>query len=396
MTGVEAIDDLIFFNIELKLEADLKNDVTLIYDNKETVLKNKDILAVQMSIPYSESQDDCTLIRFTGFKADPLPQISIKELSINGYPVHDFRSLLSFEMVDNAFVENKKIDQMDVVSFNGVLRLEKKKNKDRMTWFPFTYSRKRTGVVYKNGILNCLSRYGCFGGIDCRHDPQWQKFVFEKKSYDMVALGCSITAGSGIEKDRTWPRLFDKTFGTQTLNLGVPGGGTDQILNNVKHLIEQDIEFKKLIILFPVFGRRLCRIRKYGLFFNIPMMARGDNDPMDEGKFNIFFNREELNKYAKEKSKEIVATYNPRRDHLIIKRTIGLLESHGVDFYVSSWSRDTFDFLEQSVDQKNLLPMFNKENDNARGKDGTHPAESIHEKWVKNVEIQIDLGKKLA
>lgn len=212
----------------------------------------------------------------------------------------------------------------------------------------------------------------------------------------MVALGCSITAGSGIEKDRTWPRLFDKTFGTQTLNLGVPGGGTDQILNNVKHLIEQDIEFKKLIILFPVFGRRLCRIRKHGLFFNIPMMASGDNDPMDEGKFNIFFNREELNKYAKEKSKEIVATYNPRRDHLIIKRTIGLLESHGVDFYVSSWSRDTFDFLEQSVDQKNLLPMFNKENDNARGKDGSHPAESIHEKWVKNVEIQIDLGKKLA
>jgi len=342
-----------------------------------------------MQVPFTDHEERINLIKFTGFRPDPSPQIYIKKLRINGYEVHDFKGLLTFQMVGNTLAENKKIDQVDVVNFNGVLSLETQKNKDRMTWFPFTYSKKRTGVVYKNGILNCLSRYGCVGGSDCRHHPPWQKFIIKRKSYDMVAMGCSITAGTGIEKDRTWPRLLDKTFGTQTLNLGVPGSGTDQILNNVKYLIEQNIQFKKLIILFPVFGRRLYRIRRHDMNFNMI-------DVRDILDMNIFFQKDELDQYFKERSKDRVTRYNPRRDQLIIRRIINILESNGIDYHVSSWSRDTFDFLEQMVDQKNLLPMFNKEEDTAVGIDGSHPAESIHEKWAKSIETQVGLSEKIA
>lgn len=389
MPGVEAIDDPIFFDIELRLEADLEDDVTLNYENKQIVLANKKTLSIKMRGDYSESKDDCTLVKFTGIKSETSSQISIKELIINGYKVHDFKTLLSYQITDSTSGENKKIDLPDVITFNGILSLETTKNKDRMTWFPFTYSKQRTGVVYKNGILNCLSRYGCFGGSDCRHHPPWQKFIFKRKSYDMVAMGCSITAGTGIEKDRTWPRLLDKTFGTQTLNLGVPGSGTDQILNNVKYLIEQDIQFKKLIILFPVFGRRLYRIRRHDMNFNMI-------DVRDIPDMNIFFQKDELDQYFKERSRDRVTRYNPRRDQLIIRRIINILESNGIDYHVSSWSRDTFGFLEQVVDQKNLLPMFNKEQDSAVGIDGSHPAEAIHEKWAKSIETQLGLGKKTA
>jgi len=60
---------------------------------------------------------------------------------------------------------------------------------------------------------------------------------------------------------------------------------------------------------------------------------------------------------------------------------------------MSSWSKDTYEFLTDSIAETNLLPMFNEEGDDSRGIDGSHPAENIHEKWVKSIEKQIGLGK---
>ena len=390
MSQSEQIVEPIVFRLDLTLEANLRNEITINYQGKETVIKDQERLSIQMQVPFTDVEERIELIKFTGFRPDPSPQILIRKLLINGYEVHDYRNLFSFDMADNAFVENKVIPETDVISFNGALNLETKKNRDRFTWFPITYSRNRTDMVYRNTILNCQSQYGCFAGLDCQHDPLWKRYELRGEEYDFIALGCSVTAGTGIEKHRSWPALLGDT----TLNLGVPGGGCDTMLNNIKCLIDKKIRFKKAILLFPSEGRRLFRLKRHGYSFNLPMLAPIEtNQPMDVGKFNIFFDKHELDDYSKQKSKELIINYDPKRDHRIIKRISKLLKDNGIEFYMSSWSKDTYEFLTDSIAETNLLPMFNEEGDDSRGIDGSHPAENIHEKWVKSIEKQIGLGK---
>ena len=37
--------------------------------------------------------------------------------------------------------------------------------------------------------------------------------------------------------------------------------------------------------------------------------------------------------------------------------------------------------------------MFNKEDNQSKGKDGVHPSEKIHEKWVNSIKKQIGYGE---
>ena len=375
----------IFFHVELTLEGDLTDQIQLDFDAHSMTMEGTDVKKVRMRLPFSD-ESKLELLTIKGFTATPDTQIVIKKLSINGYDVNNFRSLLSFDVKNNAFVENKTIPETDIISFNGVLNLETKKNRDQFLWFPMTYSKERTSIVYRNSILNCQSPYGCFAGLDCHHDPLWKRYELSDKEYNFIALGCSVTAGTGIQTHRSWPALL----GNGTLNLGVPGGGCDTMLNNIKSVIDKKIRFKKVLMLFPSEGRRLYRLKKHGLAFNLPMLAPIEtNQPMDVGKFNIFFDKDELHDYSNKKSKELIVKYDPKRDHKIIKRISKLLKDNDIEFYMSSWSKDTYEFLKNFVDRGNLLPMFNEEDDDSRGIDGSHPAESIHEKWVKSIEDQI-------
>jgi len=404
MLTSEKIVEPIIFTLELTLEAKIEDDeIKLQFGDKETIMKNGDIKKVQFRIGFSDEQDRIKLIELSGFNPNPSTEIVIKKLVINGYEVRDFRPLLSFDMIDNLFVENKKMEVTDRVCFNGVLNLETQKHRDRFTWFPNTYSKQRSGIVFKNGILNCQSQYGCFPELGCHHDPEWKKFdltsPLDGVIPDIVVFGCSFTAGSGIEKNRSWPRLLELNYGKRVLNLSVPGGGCDSILNNINHLIKRNIKMKKVIILFPDEGRRLYRFRKHDYFFNFPFLvghAIKNIEPIDAGKFSIFFEKDELNTYAREKSKELVLKYNPSRDHKIIKRITKILHSNGVEFHLSSWSKSTYQFLESFLNGVNLLPMFNEKGDKTVGIDNEHPAEHIHEEWVKSIEKKIGVSKKIA
>lgn len=373
------------FKVTLFLRANLANKIRIDHGQGYTIIGNNDHRSITIDLSYN-GQIKIPFLEVSGFKADPTSYVKIDKFEINGYDVNNFRSLLSFDVKNNAFVENKTIPELDIISFNGVLNLETKKNRDQFLWFPMTYSKERTSIVYRNSILNCQSPYGCFAGLDCHHDPLWKKYELSDKEYNFIALGCSVTAGTGIQKHRSWPALL----GNGTLNLGVPGGGCDTMLNNIKSVIDKKIRFKKVLMLFPSEGRRLYRLKKHGLTFNLPMLAPIEtNQPMDVGKFNIFFDKDELYDYSNKKSKELIVKYDPKRDHKIIKRILKLLKDNDIEFYMSSWSKDTYEFLKNFVDRGNLLPMFNEEDDDSRGIDGSHPAESIHEKWVKSIENQI-------
>lgn len=379
------------FKIELMLEADLDEMINLRGGNSEYNIGHKDVLMVEREVIFSDHEHKIRLFEFSGFHRKPRPHIKIKEVMINGYRVRDFNHLFSFELTRNAHVENKLIEASDTISFNGHLNLETRTNRDRLIWFPTTYSKCRTSIVHRNEILNCQSGYGCFTGLDCRHDPLWQRYELGGGPYDCIALGCSITAGIGIRVLRSWPSLL----GNNILNLGIPGGGCDAILNNLKCLLDNKIRFRKIVILFPNPGRRLYRIRKNGHFFNYPMSPSTQKTGHD-GHFNIFFHKDQLDKIFDDKKKHSIMNFNPRRDQKIITRIIELLKHTDIEFYMSSWSKDTYQFLESLPIQKHLLPMFNEEGDPSTGRDGSHPAEHIHEKWVESIKYQIGLGEKTA
>lgn len=383
------------FKVNFVLQSKLIN-TTIKIDTAEgtTFLQGNDKKEINIGCVLGDN-DKIPMLTITGFQPDPLPEIFIKEMKINGYDVEDFKSLLSFDMKGNKFVKDERIDAPDSITFNGCLNLDVERNRDRLTWFPVNYSTSRKFFHYSNIILNCQSEYGCYEGNDCRHDPPWKifnldEFTGHRNNFDLVAVGCSFTAGMGILKDRSWPGILKNDFKQSTLNLGVPGIGHDGILNNVKRIISSDVDFKKMIILLPSINRRSYTIERHNLYFNF--ISR-KNIEITERHFNIFFDKNELEEIIKSKHRKFTLNFNPKRNVLIIKRLIRLLESSKTDYYISSWSDEVYDIVRGVTPSHRLLPMFNEDQDESKGKDREHPAESIHEKWVKSIENQIGTGK---
>jgi len=131
-------------------------------------------------------------------------------------------------------------------------------------------------------------------------------------------------------------------------------------------------------------------IVRHGFYFNF--ISRKNIDIFAK-HFNIFFDKNELEEIIKSKHRKLTLDFNPKRNVMIIKRLIRLLESTKTDYYISSWSDEVYDIVRDITPSHRLLPMFNEDQDELKGKDREHPAESIHEKWVKSIENQIGIGK---
>jgi len=114
--------------------------------------------------------------------------------------------------------------------------------------------------------------------------------------------------------------------------------------------------------------------------------SRVHSQGVNEGNFNIFFQKDELDEIYKERHRDMVLSGSTERDTRIIKRLVRVLNDHRIDYAVSSWSEATYEVLEKNIEEDKLLPMFNKDLDTRTGQDGKHPAEQIHEKWVKSIE----------
>ena len=68
---------------------------------------------------------------------------------------------------------------------------------------------------------------------------------------DILAIGCSVTAGLGLPYDMTWPHLVAKET-KQTVNvIGIPGAGVEQILHNALLYMEKFGKPKKIMALMP-------------------------------------------------------------------------------------------------------------------------------------------------
>lgn len=378
--------------LKLHLKADLNDSqIKIIHGGKVTSLTGTERKSLELNINY-DGEHDLEICEFQGFGTSPDTSIAIERLEINGYEVNDFYSMLYFGMTNNLFVENKRIRGIDNVCFNGKLGIDSSdKSRDRMVWFPWTYSHNRNDMVWSNETLNCQSHIGCYGSADCLHDPPYKIFDSKKirgDDYDFVALGCSYTAGTGIDKRLAWPSVLEDRRKIKILNLGVPGGGFDTVLINLKWLVRNKIQFKKVVILLPAPGRRVSIVRRHDLYFHLVTCGTEVSD-IGDGKFCIFFQKDELTSLWHRCHRKMVIGSDSSRDEKILRRMARFLESNNLDFKIGSWSTPTDWLLRSHFRSQNVLPMFNPTGIHDKGADGQHPAEHIHQKWVDLIENKI-------
>lgn len=81
-----------------------------------------------------------------------------------------------------------------------------------------------------------------------KHGHHGTEFI---KNPDILAIGCSVTAGCGIPYGLTWPHLIAKEL-NQTVNVvAIPGGSIQRIYNNVVCYLKEFGFPKKIFFLTP-------------------------------------------------------------------------------------------------------------------------------------------------
>ena len=89
---------------------------------------------------------------------------------------------------------------------------------------------------------------------------------------DILAIGCSVTAGLGLPHDMTWPHLVARES-KQTVNvIGIPGAGAEQILHNALLHMQKFGKPKKIMALIPNLQRAwMPMLESNGSYSIIPL-----------------------------------------------------------------------------------------------------------------------------
>jgi hypothetical protein len=114
------------------------------------------------------------------------------------------------------------------------------------------------------------------------YQPDLYSYVFNSDGFrsieldpsiDIVALGCSHTAGIGIPVEYTWVNQLGKMLSKDIINISQPGGSVQYLIDTFyKFYYKEKINPKILLCNFPNF----CRYKRYSL---------KDNEVIHEGTF---------------------------------------------------------------------------------------------------------------
>lgn len=98
---------------------------------------------------------------------------------------------------------------------------------------------------------------------DSYHGPD---FVYNP---DILAIGCSVTAGLGIPYELTWPHILAKELNETVNVVGIPGAGVDQILRNTLLHIKKFGKPKRIYFLMPDFYRAWIPLLEQGKKYDV-------------------------------------------------------------------------------------------------------------------------------
>lgn len=286
-----------------------------------------------------------------------IPHLSLKDFCV-------------FRMKDNPYVSNETIAERNIV-FNGDLVLSL--DREKVFWFPFHYSERPDGFVYGNNQTSCENDDGCYHGEKKEHLDTWSNLPFhgiDLSRSTKVAVGCSVTYGTGVSKSHVWPTLLGFT------NMGVPAVGIDAIYYNLETLLNTGTSPEQVIILFPSLERRLARFERDGMHFRIPIVIHGGQSARENNFF--WADQNQLQGMADRTRQEAISD----TENLYSKGFMDKIARLPISVAVSSWSKDTYQILPHYFER--VLPFFEVLDD--ANDDPPHPGPLSHRKWAEKIQ----------
>jgi hypothetical protein len=263
----------------------------------------------------------------------------------------DIKSLSTFQMQDNCFVDNVLLKNYNEIHFNGKLTLQFFKQ-----WFECNILQG----AYINNNRRFLHQYVTDytdNNLRCKT---------EKKDYNILCFGCSFTYGSGVGDEDTWPYLLGKKLNVSVGNFGTAGMSIHGCLKQTLYGLK-NYNANKIIILLPNFQRMLYKFKflDNSAFYNFTCGS------VDTKHLYKFFNYQE---------QVVRVLKNSIRNG---KKIINYLNNLDKNIYLTSWDNEVYASI---PDGTNKLPKFPDLNTfNERAIDGQHPHKKHYELFVKSI-----------
>jgi hypothetical protein len=324
------------------------------YNTHPITIKHKGLTVENEIDIFLENVDQKEYVEFSGFDYKDKAQEVICSIFYKNQTL-DVEALCSFQMKNNKYVNNIKLSKYHKIYFNGELELKFFKE-----WFECNL----LSGAYINNKKRFLHRWV----IDYKNNNLRSE---EEKKYDVFCIGCSVTYGTSLEKQDTWPELLSERLDCSVANFGVPGMSIHGCLRQALYCLE-NFHVEKMIVLLPPFGRILHKFEFLGnkAYYNYTSLA-------GESKVNFFDRKKNNNK---------IISHSERFGKRIIKR-FAEMSRPNLQIYLTSWDKDVYNFIPHG---DNKLPQYpNLDIYKERAPDGHHPHYKHNELFVDLISDRI-------
>jgi hypothetical protein len=229
------------------------------------------------------------------------------------------------------------------------------------------------------------------------HPHYWSNIPFKELTeldrnvtYDWAVFGCSITFGAELPIKDTWPYLWGKKNRSSVLNFGTPGSGMDGIWQNIK-ASSQDWKFKKVIILFPNFHRKIASFKTGPYILRWPVgVTNSHPTPWDWNYYqdpigqDLAIKQTLIDQQSEKTRRELVDDKQSIYSKKALDDLVKFCESKYETFY-ATWDIEVEEYL--ATKGISRLPMYDISGPKAR--DGIHPTRLQNQRFVDNIMKEI-------
>jgi len=242
--------------------------------------------------------------------------VLVEKISLNGLDQHASKFGV-FEQKDNSYVKDQKVNGNEM-ALNGTWRMDV--------------------PVFRQPFIPELNGHQRNAFSDAR----------------VACFGCSFTYGNLLEYNQTWPHFL----GDGVKNFGVGGNSISSIVGTANWYV-QNFKCDKLVMLLPHVCRLQYQVNKKAVMTFIPFLL------------------EEYKGILNDVQKEIVMFGEPSLMFSgYITKTKELMNkiNQKTDLYLSSYQKDTYDFLTQEFDGiSRILPFYDLDEKFSLAPDNLHP-----------------------
>ena len=371
---------LIRFTIQTRCVHRGKDYVISVGGHGHTIDRERDI-NFEVEHDY-RGQNQLDLLSLSGITGGLRQQVSVIGITRNDLDFGDWRAYCVFEIIDDPYEENKKMDRCFELCFNGTLRLDIGRFREQFDHTSHYRSGRRDDFVFANFHLSVNDPHRIMPLKQYDNQP-YLPVHRDQRHYRYGTFGCSFTMGRGLAQGEEWPALLHRDA-PAVINLAVAGMGADGILLNLTRALEE-FRLDRVIILFPNLERRLQRLFRDPWHLRLPLtvMDLDEEVPLDPMYVST-------SQWADIKAKfrhDLMSGLLVRRSQRIIAQVVRLLRDRGVPAWYSSWDVDTYRYLESLDLGSALLPEFPANDRGAR--DGRHPSAEIHRQWYARIRDHI-------